>query len=289
MSFRGRAVTQASATRGRSAKSREIDLLAGLGSEVPGENESVVRSQIVPKRARAEHVRIGMLSGIAGYVDAVGFATLLGLFPAHLTGELVEAVVAVAHGEASSKAVRIAMIPIFVAAVVVAALVSRVFRRRGQAPLAPLLALMTAALTLFTVTGAAFPMLVGTSPSIALFLAGGSAVAAMGFQNAFMRQAAVGSCPTTMMTGNLTQLVIELVELGLGKPREQAAFADAFERRDPRRLRMVATALVGFLSGAMLGAVLTAKIGLFSIAVPAACAGLLTVLAYRDAQRVASR
>src|SRR5690606_23013878 len=286
MSFRGRAVARASTRRARSAKSSEIDLLHGMGPELPAEADAAVQSQIVPRRARGELLRIGTLSGIAGYVDAVGFATLLGLFPAHLTGELVEAVVAITHGEASSKAVRIAMIPIFIGAVVLAALVSRGLRRRGRTPLGPLLALMTAALSLFTVTGAAFPALVGTSPSMALLLAGGSAVAAMGFQNAFMRQATVSSCPTTMMTGNLTQLIIELVELGF-RARGEPGFADAFEKRDPRRLRMVSTALAGFLGGALLGAVLTTRIGLFSIAVPAAACACLTVLAYREAHRAA--
>src|SRR5690606_9376345 len=111
MSFRGRAVARASTRRERSAKSSEIDLLHGMGPELPADADAAVQSQIVPRRARGELLRIGTLSGIAGYVDAVGFATLLGLFPAHLTGELVEAVVAITHGEASSKAVRIAMIP----------------------------------------------------------------------------------------------------------------------------------------------------------------------------------
>ena len=246
--------------------------------------EPVKQAVAAPVRSAAsERLRVGMLSAVAGYVDAAGFVTLLGLFPAHLTGEIVGMTIAMANGRGTSLRTHLAMIPVFVGSVVLGVFVARVFRRRGHTPLVPLLALMTIALLLFSAIGFISPELKNSAHPLPVLLV--SAVAAMGFQNTFMREAVGTSCPTTVMTGNLTQFIIELVDLFM--PRlsgggEKGAEAD--RKKADARLRLVSTALGGFIGGAALGGWLAGWIGPRSMLLPALTIAVLAWLTWRDAQ-----
>jgi uncharacterized membrane protein YoaK (UPF0700 family) len=209
-------------------------------------------------------LRMGLLSAVAGFVDAAGFVSLLGLFPAHLTGEIVGITLTVSSG--SPLHLRVLMIPVFIGAVALAVLIARLVRRRGS-PLLALLGLMAAALALFTVAGFAMPELAHASHPVPVLLL--SAVAAMAFQNTFMREAQGAGCPTTVMTGNLTAFVIELVDLFLSRVIRSPELANGDERaKADARLKLVATALFGFTVGAALGGWLTGVIGPRSMLLP---------------------
>lgn len=226
-----------------------------------------------------DRLRVGLLSGVAGYVDAAGFVSLFGLFPAHLTGEIVGFTLSVSSG--SPLRMRVLMLPVFVGAVVLAVLVARMFRRSGGPPLLALLCLMAAALTLFTATGFLFPELAHASHPVPILLL--SAVAAMAFQNTFMREAAGAGCPTTVMTGNLTAFVIELVDLFLARATREPALVSAAERaKADARLKLVATALFGFTFGASLGGWLTGIIGPRSMLVPTVAVFYLVFRTWQD-------
>jgi uncharacterized membrane protein YoaK (UPF0700 family) len=108
------------------------------------------------------------------------------------------------------------------------------------------------------------------------------AVAAMGFQNALMREALSGSAPTTFMTGNLTQLVIELVEHGFALKSPPGIMSDVARSVSRARLRTAAIALGSFLGSAALGAWLTHAIGALGAALPALLVGGLSYQAYRE-------
>ena len=69
-----------------------------------------------------------MLSGTAGYIDAVGFLTLMGMLPAHVTGEIVGLTTVFTAGHHLSHPGRLAVIPTFVVALVIAGVVAH--RRR---------------------------------------------------------------------------------------------------------------------------------------------------------------
>ena len=71
-------------------------------------------------------------------------------------------------------------------------------------------------------------------------------VAAMAVQNAGSRLILANHGPTTMMTGNTTQAVIDLVDLVRGLPEEHP------EAR--RRLKLLVPAILAFTAGALLGA-----------------------------------
>jgi uncharacterized membrane protein YoaK (UPF0700 family) len=81
------------------------------------------------------------------------------------------------------------------------------------------------------------------------------------------------SSPTTIMTGNLTQVTIDLVELlfpsSVASRRAQAVLRG----RARNRLRILVPSVAAFIAGTVLGAIVTHVVGLASIAVPALAVG----------------
>jgi uncharacterized membrane protein YoaK (UPF0700 family) len=234
-----------------------------------------------------DRVVAGILSAVAGYVDAAGFLALFGMFTAHLTGELVTVGTAFAEPPKLGAIVRLAMIPIFMMSVAATTLFARKVRRAGSGPLTPLLALMTGALALFCVTGVVLGPLAKRPDSWAIVLIGGSGVVAMGIQNTLMRAALTSFSPTTIMTGNLTQFTIDLVEIAC-PPSERDADRRARRRAlAVSRLAKFGIPLFGFMLGATLGAAFTHAVGLRSIALPTIAMGALTVVSHRSSRHSA--
>jgi uncharacterized membrane protein YoaK (UPF0700 family) len=243
-------------------------------------------SGLRPQRRRIARDKFGIaLSSIAGFVDAAGFMALFGLFPAHVTGELVSVLSGLAPGHRVHILERVGLILVFLSAVVVATLVARSARRwshMGRPQLAPLFTLLTLSLLMFCAFGSAFEW-VGRSPHSALsFLAPASAVASMGVQNALMRLGLNTCLPTTVMTGNLTQATVELVELLAARmaPSEEERARGAHQNKT--RLIRVLLSVAGFTLGASLAIVLTAAVGLLSVLLPTVLAAGLSVAAWRE-------
>ena len=229
------------------------------------------------------HLHSVLLSGVGGYVDTAGVACLVGLFPAHITGEIVAEALALSSGHASSHLTRLWVLPVFVASVVTATLVARMRRRNGQRAFTGLLALVTGALALFSASDLLTRVL-HAGPHFAFLLGGSCAVAAMGFQNSLMRESLASSCPTTVMTGNLTHVVIEIADHLLGKilsPHKR-------DRKPRANFGPIATALLAFTACAALGGFLTRKLGSSSALLPAALTLLLTIQAWREDRRRAA-
>jgi len=223
-----------------------------------------------------------VLSAVAGYVDAAGFLALFGMFTAHVTGDLVTIGAALAEPLQLSAIARLAMIPIFMMSVAATALLARRIRHRGSAPLTPLLALMTAALALFCATGVLLEPFADKPDSWAIYLMGGTGVVAMGVQNTLMRDALKSFSPTTIMTGNLTQFTIDLVEMVLPASERGTRRGNLVRAETRRRLGKFGFPLGGFMLGAVLGAWLTRYWGLRSIALPTLVSGVLTAVSSRS-------
>jgi uncharacterized membrane protein YoaK (UPF0700 family) len=226
------------------------------------------------------HLHSVLLSGVAGYVDAAGFASLIGLFPAHITGEIVGEALALSSGHIGDHLARLWVLPVFVGSVVLATLVARMRRRNGQRALTGLLALVTSALALFSASDSLTRVL-HAGPHLSFLLGGGCAVAAMGFQNSLMRESLSSSCPTTVMTGNLTHVVIEIVDhlfSRLARPHKR-------DRRPRSNLGPIGTALLAFVTCAVLGGFLTRLVGSSSAVLPTALTLVLTVRAWREDRR----
>jgi uncharacterized membrane protein YoaK (UPF0700 family) len=201
------------------------------------------------------------LGAIAGFVDTAGFLALFGLFTAHVTGNLVVAGARLAREHTDQFAVRVAMIPIFMVTVAMTVLAVRRLRARGRHPLVPLLGLQIVLLLAFMALGVALRDRL-ESESWAVFVVGGVGVVAMAIQNAVMR-IVVGGSPTTMMTGNVTQFAIDLVDT------LAPADGPAPQREARKRLARTGAILLGFVLGAALGAALVHWIGFWCMATPA--------------------
>lgn len=229
-----------------------------------------------------DKIRAGVLSGVAGYVDAAGLVSVVALFPAHITGEMVSEAVALSSGRHDSAPSRLWMLPAFVLAVALAAAVARVERRAGRPPLPALLLLVASGLGGFALSGVALLLMPQASP-IALTRVGTCcAVAAMGFQNALMRESLNGSAPTTFMTGNLTQLVIEIVDHLFSVGRRPGIMGDVERSVSRARLKTAGIALSSFLGAALLGAWLTRSVGPIGTLLPASLVALLSWQAFRE-------
>ncbi|MFS2156601.1 YoaK family protein [Pseudomonas sp. Pseusp122] len=199
------------------------------------------------------------LSFNGGFVDTLGFLALQGLFTAHVTGNFVTLGVSIVHGTSGAVAKLLAL-PVFVLVVGLSHLAAVVINRRGLAPLRPLLFAHTVLLALFALLGVCFGPFSDSDSSLAL-LTGMTGVAAMAIQNAVSRQHMKGAPPTTLMTGNVTQLAVDVFAL--------------LEQRDPEqraairlRLKPVVHNLLGFALGCIVAALAYLVCGLWGLIVP---------------------
>jgi uncharacterized membrane protein YoaK (UPF0700 family) len=228
-----------------------------------------------------EEMHTAALSSIAGFVEASAFLGLFGLFPAHITGALVWASSSAATPMEHPVLVRLTVIPTFFVAVLLAAIATRVERRRCANPLPLLMSLMTFSLAMFCVAGVTLSRSANDPGGLTVALIGGAGVFAMGIQNAIMRDALNGLCLTTMMTGNLTQLGIEVVNFAFAlrdstPGNREVALWDARQR-----LAKFGAPVSGFTAGAVSGAFLTHTFGLVSVALPTFVCAALSLAAFR--------
>jgi uncharacterized membrane protein YoaK (UPF0700 family) len=156
-----------------------------------------------------------LLAGVAGYVDTLGFVALFGLFTAHVTGNFVLIGSELArHGH--GVLLKLLVFPAFVMAVAIGHLIGRYCERRGRSSIRPLLICETLLLCGFLFAGVwASP--IKQSDSMGALLAGMLGGMAMGVQNCLSRQALAKLTPTTIMTGNVTQLVMDAVDWLIGE------------------------------------------------------------------------
>ncbi|EIK97774.1 hypothetical protein PMM47T1_04659 [Pseudomonas sp. M47T1] len=203
------------------------------------------------------------LSFNGGFVDTVGFLALQGLFTAHVTGNFVTLGVSIVHGTSGALAKLLAL-PVFVLVVGLTHLAASALHRRNLASLHLLMIAHTVLLGLFL----ALAVWLGPfkdGDSIAALLTGMVGVSAMAIQNALSRQHLKAAPPTTLMTGNVTQVAIDVFTLiGLRDAEERAAVM--------ARLGPIGKNLLGFTVGCIGSALLYLVIGLWCLSVPLAVA-----------------
>jgi uncharacterized membrane protein YoaK (UPF0700 family) len=186
-----------------------------------------------------------LLSFNGGFVDTAGFLGLQGLFTAHVTGNFVTLAATLVSGTHGVIAKLLAL-PEFIVVVAAAHVLGGAMTARGLPALRLLLiakVLFLAAFFVLAVTLGPFP----DSDAPAALLAGFAGVAGMAVQNALQRVHFASIPPTTLMTGNTTQAVLDAVNLlgGAGGSQDPA-----IRGRFGRTLRSIAWFATGCAAAA---------------------------------------
>jgi uncharacterized membrane protein YoaK (UPF0700 family) len=191
-----------------------------------------------------------LLSVIAGMVDVIGFFNL-GLFTAHITGNLVVIAALLVRGGPPNIA-QVLAVPVFVIAVAAVWRTAKALKRRGPALARPLLMiqflLLTCVLIFSVICSPSVRPRGWMSVAIAMI-----AVSAMACQFALLRLSLPVAPSTAVMTGNLTNATLSLLDtLSRGQPLTK----DANER-----LKNTLKLLVGFFAGCIAGAAAVSWLG----------------------------
>jgi uncharacterized membrane protein YoaK (UPF0700 family) len=185
-----------------------------------------------------------LLAYTSGFVDTLSFIALFGLFAAHITGNFVliaTSIVEFRHG----LWMKLLAVPTFF----LAAICTRSYiiqrERHGHDAAAHILVAQAVLLGVFMVMGTeSAPLTDGNSP-IAI-LTGLCAAASMALQNAAARTFLNDLPPTTVMTGNMMQIIVDTIDLLHGHGP-----LDVKRSRLKNLVPMVLAFILGTLSGAL--------------------------------------
>lgn len=200
------------------------------------------------------------LGFLAGYVDALGFIALFGLFTAHITGNLVLIGAELAEPGHHFSILKILVFPAFMIGVALAKIIAFQCQKNARNALLFLYMVEMVLLVAFMLAGMMAEPLDEDHVSELVMLTGIVAAIAMGVHSGCGRILLTDLTPTGMMTGNVTQLVIEFVELILEK-------ADNRARRDFARYFWP---IIAFGLGALLAAFAYVRFGFQALMLPIA-------------------
>jgi uncharacterized membrane protein YoaK (UPF0700 family) len=215
-------------------------------------------------------VLLVVLSVTAGCTDVIGFLGL-GLFTAHITGNLV---VMAAHFVDGSKAqiAEMLSVPVFIVMVGLTVLLAGGLESHGRGSLRALLLLQFLFLAGFLILCVAAGAHIDPNAPNAVF-AGMLGVSAMAVQNALVQISIKGAPSTAVMTSNVTRFAMDAGRILLrGDPVKLA------EARD--RAVQTLPVIVGFAAGCGLGAGCMAALGLWSLVLPTGFALLACAMGF---------
>ena len=197
------------------------------------------------------------LGFISGFVDTLGFIALFNLFAAHITGNVV-LIAASLVDQRYGLAIKLLAVPTFiVAAIVTRFYIIRRERRVLDATAHVLIAeaVLLAAFMAMALASAPFK----SQESPAAIATGLLAATAMAVQNTAARTFMNGLPPTTVMTGNLMQIIVDVVDV-LHRHGKLEPKLDRLSRLVPLTL--------AFSAGAIGGAVGYVTIGFLALIAP---------------------
>ncbi len=217
--------------------------------------------------SRSERRLPALLSVISGMVDLIGFLNL-GIFTAHITGNVVViGALIVRHNRVNLA--QILAIPVFILAVAATWLIAKATGRRGAGLMRLLLLfqfLLITCLLIFSVITKPSADPHGPRATIAAMIA----VTAMGCQFALLRLTLPLAPSTAVMTGNLTNAVLALVDSSSRTP--------PLMESDSRRLRGALHLFIGFFVGCVVAAAAVMYLGDWAWSLPAVLAAVAVTL-----------
>jgi uncharacterized membrane protein YoaK (UPF0700 family) len=222
-----------------------------------------------------------LLSFVAGYVDSYTYLALFGLFSAQVTGSFVIAGAQLVTHDDGVAGKLLAVLSFLFATAATAALIALALRR-GVTALAAMLGLEAVLLAAFVAIILFGPPIRNASDWHGI-VSGIFAAMAMGTQSVLVRLLMKGIPQTNVMTGNMTQLGIEITDLVLAWRHSSAAPDDATAAAEftavKQRLKTVLSVALGFLVGAASGAIAFAAIGVRGALVAVAIVAVLALWA----------
>ena len=200
-----------------------------------------------------------LLSVNGGYVDAAGYLALHGLFTTHVTGNFVTLGASLVLGTSGALAKLLAL-PMFCIVVLGVRLLSVALAAKRLPALRTILGLKMVLLTTAALLAIGFGPF-DSGDGWAALLTGMALVAAMAIQNAIHRIHMGALPPTTIMTGNTIQIMIDLADLMRGVPADVRAAIHS-------RLSRMSASVAAFAAGCAAAALIYAKQGIWCFAIP---------------------
>lgn len=192
-----------------------------------------------------------VLTLVGGAIDTIGFIALFGFFTAHVTGNLVLAGAAWVNN-GTGLWIKLAAIPLFIFTVFITKIFIDLSKKKHQT-LALLFIFEAIFLTAFMIAGLIFEPF-DNANSWTVGFTGGLGLIALAIRNTSSKTLIKHLSPSTMMTGNTTQLGIDLSNY----VRQRSA-----EHR--HQLWKSFSIVMGFVIGAFLGAVLYVYLDFWSV------------------------
>ncbi len=169
----------------------------------------------IESKHRFQAISLGFL---AGYVNTLGFVALFGLLTALITGNFVLIGASLVSESSSAVLMKFLAFPAFILGIAAIRILTIWLDNKQQQNLQIQLTvlLQLVLLVAFMVVGlVASP--IGKEPTTLAMICGMLGAAAMGAHSAYTRLLLPHLAPTSMMTGNVTQIVLDLIELMSGK------------------------------------------------------------------------
>ncbi|AOJ13205.1 MULTISPECIES: YoaK family protein [Burkholderia] len=212
-----------------------------------------------------------ILAAVAGFVDTLSFVALFGLFTAHVTGNFVLIGAGIA-GFGQGVVLKLSVFPAFVCGVIAASLIARSMSARPAWQGARVLHTVQAVLLLGFCAAGWWATPVTQPDALPALVAGIVGTFAMGVQNAHARVIPrAAGVPNTVMTGNVTQAILDVVELC------SRGTADAARATARARFGKMLPAIVAFAFGAACGALGFRYVGFLALLAPAAALAVLAL------------